>query len=104
MTGCVAVLEGLARTAIDLGGFDYGDGSKPVPPGLDLPGVLQFGGLKAAAALTAPAPLWIVGAGEGVHHAWPVRAYELADSPAQIRIEKEAGDPSAIAKWIDSGE
>ncbi|WP_435010993.1 alpha/beta hydrolase family protein [Tundrisphaera lichenicola] len=97
-------LEGLARTAIDLGGFDYGDGSKPVPPGLDLPGVLQFGGLKVAAALTAPAPLRIGGAGESFARTWPVRAYELADSPAQIRIEKESGDPSAIAKWIDSGE
>ena len=50
------LLTGIARTAIDLNGFDYGDGSTPVPPALDLPGVLGFGGLKAAAALTVPCP------------------------------------------------
>ena len=33
----------------------------PWPATLDLPGMFQFGGFKAAAALTAPAPLWIYG-------------------------------------------
>ncbi len=97
-------LEGLARTAIDLDGFDPGDGSKPVPPGLDLPGALQFGGLKAAAALTAPAPLRVSGAGPNLDANWPVRAYALADAPAQFRLDRGSVDPAAIARWIDAGE
>ncbi len=97
-------LGGLARTAIDLGEFDFGDGSKPVPIGLDLPGALQFGGLKAAAALAAPAPLWISRPGQAFDAAWPTRAYALAGSPEQLRIEQGPPDPGAVARWIDSGE
>src|SRR5262249_28089851 len=59
------VLEGVARTAVDLHEFDPGDGSSDLPASLDLPGLLQFGGTNAAAALTAPAPLWIHRAGHG---------------------------------------
>ncbi len=98
------VLSGLARTAIDLNGFDYGDGSTAVPPALDLPGVLGFGGLKAAAALSAPAPLWITRAPARFATAWPIKAYSLADASGAIRIEESAADPLALAKWIDAGE
>jgi hypothetical protein len=96
-------LEGISRTVVDLGGFDYGDGSKAVPPTLDLPGVLQFGGLKAAAALTSPAPLWVVGASETFDAAWPTRAYALVDSK-QFKLDRGAVEAEAIAKWIDLGD
>jgi hypothetical protein len=98
------VLGDLGRTAIDLNGFDYGDGSTTVPPALDLPGVLQFGGLKAAAALSAPAPLWISRVPAGFASNWPLKAYALADSSAMLRLEEAAADPSALARWIDGGE
>jgi hypothetical protein len=97
-------LEGLSRTAIDLEGFDYGDGSSEVPPGLDLPGVLQFGGLKAAAALVAPAPLWISHAPETFDATWPTKAYALVDASPQLRLDRGTIDAQAIAKWIDLGE
>ena len=64
-------LLGLTRVAVDLGGFNEGDGSKRLPRGLDLPGLLQFGGLKSAAALAAPVPLWIHGAGDSFDRSWP---------------------------------
>ena len=97
-------LEGLSRTAIDLDGFDHGDGSKAIPPMLDLPGVLQFGGPKAAAALTSPAPLWIAHAPETFDATWPTRAYALRDSSPQFRLDRVPFDPQAVAKWIDLGE
>ena len=97
-------LEGLSRTVIDLGGFDYGDGSKSVPPAFDLPGVLQFGGPKAAAALTAPAPLWIAHAPETFDAGWPTKAYSLVDASTQLRLDRATPDAQAIAKWIDLGE
>ena len=97
-------LEGLARTVVDLHGFDLGDGSGDLPPSLDLPGVLQFGGLKVAAALTAPAPLWIHRAGEAFKKDWPEASYTLAGSAHTLRIDAEAAKPAEIARWIDSGE
>ncbi len=96
-------LDGLARTAVDLDGFDPGDGSRPIPPGLDLPGMLQFGGPRACAALAAPAPLWIARAGAAFDAAWPAKAYALAGSPEQFRLDREGVDPAAVARWIDSG-
>jgi hypothetical protein len=98
------VLTGLARTVVDLNEFDYGDGSGEIPMGLDLPGVLQFGGLKSAAALTAPAPLWVVRAGSNFDASWARRAYELADSPGVLRIDGTNATPEAIARWLDRGE
>ncbi len=97
-------LTGLARTAIDLDGFDHGDGSAPVPAGLDLPGVLGFGGLKVAAALTSPDPLWIARAPAGFAKAWPVKSYALADAAGMLRIDEAGADPAALARWIDAGE
>jgi hypothetical protein len=98
------LLTGIARTAIDLEGFDFGDGSKPVPTGLDLAGVLQFGGLKAAAALSAPAPLWIGGAPEGFDSTWPIKAYELVESGHLLRVDRSPLDAEVVAKWLDLGD
>ena len=42
------------RTAVDLHHVSELEGTAPFPADLDLPGLHQFGGLKAAAALTAP--------------------------------------------------
>ncbi|HEY2156659.1 MAG TPA: acetyl xylan esterase, partial [Isosphaeraceae bacterium] len=98
------MLTGLARTVIHLGGFEEGDGSGPVPAGLDLPGSLQFGGLKAAAALSAPAPLWLLGVPEGFAREWPVKAYGLVDAGGMLRLENEPVDTMSLARWIDAGE
>jgi hypothetical protein len=96
-------LEGVGRIAVDLDGFDDGDGFAAVEPGLDLPGALQFGGLKAAAALTAPAPLRIARAGPRFDASWPEAAYALADAPDQLRLDADAPAPADIAAWIDTG-
>jgi len=97
-------LEGLARTAVDLHGFDPKDGAVALTAGLDLPGLLQFGGPKAAAALTAPDPLWIQGTSDSFARAWPEKAYALADASPRLRLTREAADPETLAAWIDSGE
>ena len=97
-------LEGLARTAIDLRGFDFGDGSGHVPAGLDLPGVLQFGGTDAAAALVAPAPLWLYRAAPRFEKGWAEKAYALGDVAHLLRIDEGPVGPEDLARWIDSGE
>jgi len=97
-------LPGLARTAVDLDGFSEGDGSRDLPAGLDLPGLLQFGGVKAAAALAAPAPVWIFRAGTAFDRTWPEKAYALADSAHALRVDAGRPPPEALARWVDEGE
>ena len=97
-------LEGLARTAVDLDGFDPGDGSTPLPPELDLPGLLQFGGVKAAAALAAPAPLWITRTGSAFDRAWVEPAYALAGVSHVLKLDTGAIPAATLARWIDTGE
>ncbi len=94
-------LEGVGRTAVDLHDFDYGDGSGEVPAELDLPGVLQFGGLKAAAALTAPAPLWLSRPGKTFSAAWPERAYGLTDASSHLSINESNPGPDDLARWLN---
>ena len=96
-------LSGIGRTVIDLDRFTYGDGSTPVPPDLDLPGLFQFGGLSGSAALIAPAPLWITGAGAEFDASWAKDAYGLAGATGQLRLERNATHET-IARWVDSGE
>ncbi len=55
-------MGGVARTFIELKGLPDPKTSAALPGSIDLAGMYQFGGFKAAAALTAPAPLWIAAA------------------------------------------
>lgn len=97
-------LQGLARTALDLDDVELGDGSNPLPSGLDLPGLFQFGGLKAAAALTSPAPLWLIEADRSVDRSWPMQAYALDDASGRLKISESRPTAEALARWIDLGE
>jgi dienelactone hydrolase len=97
-------LEGVSRTAVDLEGLSVNDGPGAVPPALDLPGLFQFGGFQSAAALAAPAPLWIARAGRGFDASWPEHAYALAGVPYALRMSPEAPSTQALARWIDRGQ
>jgi dienelactone hydrolase len=97
-------LEGIARTVVDLAGLQDADGSGSLPPALDLPGLFQFGGMRAAASLSAPAPLRIVHPGTAFDKTWPETAYELSGSPQLLRFDPGGLDAQAIARWIDRGE
>lgn len=98
------LLKGLGRTAIDLNGLHDSDGSSPLPALLDVPGILQFGGLRAASALTAPFPLWLYRASREFNRKWPEDAYRLSDVSDQLRIDETEAHPDALARWIDRGE
>ncbi len=90
-------LPGLARTLIELP-------NSPEALTLVLPGLEQFGGLKTAAALSAPDPLWIVGNTGALDTTWPKAAYLLAGTPLNLKIEPAVPSPQKIANWIDRGE
>ena len=93
------VLPMLGRTAIVLDEDAPKPSSAELPKGLDLAGIFQFGGLPAAAALSAPSPLWLSGPGSELG-GWPERAYEVEGAGSQLRHDAEAPDPDALAAWI----
>jgi hypothetical protein len=98
------VLEGLARTVIALETLPDPESSGSYLPPLDLPGMFQFGGFKAAAALTAPAPLWLYGAPASFDSSWPRTAYALRGSDHTLRVDTKAPSAEKIANWVDRGE
>ena len=93
-------LDGLARTFIDLGGFDDQAPSARIPASLDLPGLFQFGGLKSAAALCSPKPLRVVGVPESFNVGWAERAYRLDDAAANLRVDRTSVEPVEMARWL----
>lgn len=96
------LIPGIARTFVDMSGFDFQDGE--IPSDLHLPGIFQFGGLKAAAALTAPMPLWVARPAGTFGRNWPANSYNLADAASALRITENAATPGDLAKWIDVGD
>ncbi len=97
-------LKGLSRTVIDVE-----DAPDPQEPGafaaaIDLPGMFQFGGLKAAAALTAPAPLWLHGGSRSFDLSWAKAAYAHSDASSMLRIEPRNPDSDQLASWVDQGQ
>jgi hypothetical protein len=98
------VLEGLARTAIELSDLPRKRNPDEWPPTIDLPGREQFGGPWAGAALSAPEPLWLWGNAEKKDRSWPESAYELAGVPVMLRISERPPAADEIARWVDRGE
>jgi len=98
------LLKGLARTAVDMHEYDDGDGSIAIPSEFDLPGSLQFGGFKAAAALASPSPLWLYRTGPKFNRKWVEKAYAIEDASHVLRVEENRVSPQLLVKWIDSGE
>ena len=98
------ILEGLARTAVDLKNLPDPQASGPYPAQLDLPGMYQFGGFNLAAALTAPAPLLIYGARATFNTATTTTAYGLSGADHVLRVEPREPGVDQIAEWIDRGD
>jgi hypothetical protein len=98
------LLHGLARTVIELKGHPEPRTTESVPAALDLPGVFQFGGWKVAAALAAPAPLWIYNTSPPFDESWVRSAYAIGGAEHLLRLESREPSTQEIAEWIDRGE
>jgi hypothetical protein len=98
------VLPPVTRSFIGLGMIDYDDWPDELPDALDLPGVLQFGGLEAAAALAAPRVLYLSNPAETFRDEWPRSAYRAAGAPERLRINHDAPTPQELAAWITGME
>jgi hypothetical protein len=98
------LLEGLARTVIELSGLPQQREADEWPATIDLPGLEQCGGPRAAAALSAPAPLWLYRNVAALEPSWAKAAYELAGAASMLRLDEDVPAPDVIARWLDRGE
>ncbi len=97
------LLEGLARTVVELRDLPDAGSKAAYPPALELPGLYQSGGFKAAAALAAPAPLWIHGSSTLAVASWARPAYALAGAESALRTDGKEPSAERIARWVDTG-
>ncbi len=97
------MLEGLSRTVIELSGMTQMRKPDEWPSTIDLPGLEQFGGVKAAAALAAPSQLWLYRNIAAIEPSWPKAAYALAGATPMLRMEENTPSPAQIALWVDEG-
>ncbi len=98
------LLDGLARTAVELEELPDPLASGPYPAQLDLPGIFQCGGWSAAAALAPPAPLWISGSSTHFDGSWAKAAYAHAGADHLLRLEPRRPSAPEIAEWLDAGD
>jgi dienelactone hydrolase len=93
----------VARTAIDADAFEY-TLDQEEPPERHLPGILRFGGLRAAAALAAPGALLLHHTGGALDPSWAERAYELEGHPRSLRISQQPLLPGEVVRWLSEEE
>jgi hypothetical protein len=98
------LLDGLARTAVELEELPDPLASGPYPAQVDLPGIFQCGGWSAAAALAPPAPLWISGSSTHFDGSWAKAAYAHAGADHLLRLEPRRPSAPEIAEWLDAGD
>jgi hypothetical protein len=97
------MLEGLSRTVIELSGMPQSRKPDEWPASIDLAGLEQFGGVKTAAALSAPAPIWLYRNVAAIDSSWPRAAYEVAGAAPILRLEQDVPTSDEIARWVDLG-
>jgi dienelactone hydrolase len=98
-----AMDAGVAQAAIDADGFEYAL-ERDEPAEMRLPGILRFGGLRAAAALAAPGALLLHHTGGALDPAWARLAYELEGHPAALRTSEGRLGAEAVAAWLCEGD
>lgn len=92
----------VARTAVDADAFEYAV-DRDETAERQLPGILRFGGLRAAVALAAPRPLLLHHTGSALDPAWARKAYELEGRPRALQTHEQRLSADAVARWLCEG-
>ena len=95
--------ENVARTAVDLAAFDPEDDKQWRNRAL-VPGMRRLGGLRTAAAVVAPDPLYICNANDNFDAEWIAHAYHAAGEEQALRVDKARPDDKELAEWLAASE
>jgi len=91
----------LGRVATDLAGFDTASEDEWQQRAF-VPGICRLGGLRTAAALAAPIPLYIFNAHEGFDAGWVAQAYKAAGAEHVLRVDRSQPSEEALIQWLAS--
>jgi dienelactone hydrolase len=89
----------VARTAVDADAFEYAL-DRDEPSEQAIPGILRFGGLRAAAALAAPGALLLHHTAGILDSTWARRAYDLEGHPEAFRSTAERLGTDELVRWL----
>jgi dienelactone hydrolase len=94
-----AGLQQGGRVAADLNGFADADEASWQSE-MFQPNILAFGGLRTAASLAAPNPLWLHGTRGKLDGQAVAGAYEAAGAKDAVRVSNEAASVEEIVSWL----
>jgi hypothetical protein len=94
--------NGIARVAVDAGRFDSSSDARFVTR-LFVPHLRAAGDFVTAAALIAPAPLFIHSTSGRFASAGIRRMYAAAGAPKQLTVRRERAAAGELAAWISRG-
>jgi len=89
----------VARTAVDLAGFDAEDNDAWQKHAF-VPGIQRLGGLRTAAALMAPEPLYIFNAHERFDANWVAQVYSAAGDEHALKVDRSQPQEQELVAWL----
>jgi len=95
--------ENVARTAIDLAEFDPEDDGQ-WRNRVFVPGIRRLGGLRTAAALAAPGPLYICNVTDNFDAKWVAQTYRAAGADQALSVDKSRPSEKALVEWLAVSE
>jgi len=93
------VKKELGRVAADLAGFDPANEDQWQQRAF-VPGIRRLGGLRTAAALAAPVPLYIFNAHDGFDAGWVAQAYRAAGVEHVLKVEGSQPTEETLIRWL----
>jgi dienelactone hydrolase len=101
--GLWALLASPAADAVaaDIDGLDTRGDASLMGADLFVPGLRKMGGFDAVAALAAPRPLLLHGAGNNFDTTLAQAAYRAAGSQARLEVKDQRSSEAQLAQWVD---
>jgi dienelactone hydrolase len=93
--------SGLGRVAADLAGFDP-ESEDEWQRRAFVPGICRLGGLRTAATLAAPVPLYTFNAHDRFDAGWVAEAYRAAGDEHVLKVDRSRPNEEALIRWLDS--
>ncbi len=91
----------LGRVAADLAGFDPANEDEWQQRAF-VPGICRLGGLRTAATLAAPVPLYIFNAKASFDAGWVAEAYRAAGDEHVLKVDRSQPEEEALIRWLAS--